>query len=137
MKTKTAVLCLSFLAVAWVLCYVFPVFGQEAGADTTQIQSWLSNPWILYGFMILGSAISMLKQFSTAVMEGSTVTVGNYLSHIQEILITLGTNTIAFFALADGGSLNFLSAVSIGYALNSLADLNPAGSRSTALMAKE
>jgi len=41
-----------------------------------------------------------------------------------------------FFLLIDTGTLNFMSAVTIGYAINSLADLNPVGTRSTVLAGK-
>lgn len=120
--------------LASILLVAFIVTTLQAFAqDTTHLQDMLKNPWILFGFMIFGSVISMAKQWGQAKMDGSAVTVATYLSHVQEILTTLGTNTLAFFLLVDSGNLNYVSAVSIGYALNSISDLNPLGGRSTTL----
>jgi len=104
-----------------------------AQADPVSAE-FLKNPWVLYGLMIAGSVVSLLKQWGAAAMDGSKATFGGLLVHWQETLTTLFGNTIAFFMLVDSGNLNFISAISIGYAINSLADLNPAGSRSTALL---
>lgn len=122
---------MTFLIVLTLLVVIAPAFAQDA--NTAQLQQWLMNPWVLFGLMIFGTVLSMLKQWKQAQMDGSTATLGTYLSHIQELLIAIGGNAIAFFLLVDGGNLNFISAVSIGYVLNSVADLNPAGTRSTAM----
>lgn len=114
----------SVLVISMIL---LPVFGQDATAD---IKEQLMNPWVLFGLMIFGSILSAVKQWGVAKMDGAAVTMGGYLAHLQELFITLGGNTIAFFALVDSGNLNFLSAISIGYVINSAADLNPLGSRS-------
>jgi hypothetical protein len=108
-------------------------FAAFAQADPVSAE-FLKNPWVLYGLMIAGSLVSLLKQWGAAAMDGSTATLGGLLAHWQETLTTLFGNTIAFFMLIDSGNLNFVSAISIGYAINSLADLNPVGSRSTALL---
>ena len=93
------------------------------------------NPYMLdsNGKLQNINSLTALKQWTAARMDGGTATVGAYLGHLQELFITLGGNTIAFFALVDSGNLNFLSAISIGYVMNSVADLNPAGGRSTTL----
>lgn len=117
-------------AVMLSVLAILPIFGQDQTAD---IQTALMNPWVLFGLMLFGSILSMVKQWSQAKMDGSSVTVGTYLSHAMEVFTTLGANALAFFLLVDSGNLNFVSAVSIGYALNSLSDLNPAGGRSTSL----
>lgn len=101
------------------------------------LQLMLMNPWVLFGFMIFGSILSMVKQWGQAKMDGSVVTVSTYVSHLQELFTTLGGNAIAFFLLVDSGNLNYVSAVSIGYVLNSAADLNPLGGRSTTLAGKK
>jgi hypothetical protein len=100
---------------------------------TESLQQLLMNPWVLFVLMIFGTVLSMLKQWKQAQMDGSTATLGTYLSHIQELLIAIGGNIIVFFLLVDSSNLNFVSALSIGYVLNSVADLNPAGTRSTTL----
>lgn len=117
---------LIFIAmVVWTL--------QAFAQDETQMQDWLKNPWVLFGFMIFGTILSMVKQWKQAQMDGSSATLGTYLSHLQELFIAIGGNILAFFLLVDSGNLNFVSAVSIGYVLNSVADLNPLGGRSTSL----
>jgi hypothetical protein len=129
---------LSALLVALILVSVaFPSLAQVPGT-TEELQTWLTNPWVLFGLMIFGSVISAVKQWSVAKMDGTAVGVGlgAYLSHLQELFITLGGNAIAFFALVDSGNLNFVAAVSIGYVINSAADLSPLGQRSSSLTQK-
>lgn len=126
---------LVLLVTAWFLM-TWPVHAQGLPNTTAGIQVLLMNPWVLFGLMIFGTVLSMLKQWKQAQMDGSSVALGTYLSHVQELLIAIGGNVIAFFLLVDSGNLNFVSAVSIGYVLNSVADLNPAGTRSTALTIK-
>lgn len=123
------------LVVAWFLLQAWPVHAQGMPTTTEGIQAMLMNPWVLFGLMIFGTILSMLKQWKQAQMDGSTTTLATYLAHVQELLIAIGGNAIAFFLLVDSGNLNFVSAISIGYVLNSVADLNPAGSRSTSLTA--
>jgi len=121
------------LVATWFLFQAWPAAAQSLPSTTEGIQQLLMNPWVLFVLMIFGTILSMLKQWKQAQMDGSTATLGTYLSHIQELLIAVGGNMIAFFLLVDSGNLNFVSAVSIGYVLNSVADLNPAGTRSTIL----
>ncbi len=126
-------LILTVLIASWFVVQTWPAYAQSVPTTAEEMKTLLANPWVLFGFMIFGTILSMLKQWKQANMDGSTVTMGTYLSHVQELLIAVGGNVIAFFLLVDSGNLNFVSAVSIGYVLNSVADLNPAGTRSTAL----
>jgi len=114
----------------YMLVLAIPVMAQPTDE---QMKVWLDNPIVLYVFMVLGSIVSGLKQWGVAKMEGSQTTIATYLSHIQEIVTTLFMNTIAFFSLVNSGTLNFVSATLIGFAANSLSDLNPMGARSTTL----
>lgn len=121
--------------------YVGMIFGQEAdslpGPSTTDIKAWLANPLVLYVLMLIGSFISMVKQWSVAKMDGGTTTFGNYATHWQEIITTFFGNTVAFAALILSDNLSFVSALSIGYVISSASDLLPSGSRSTSLTNKE
>lgn len=119
---------------ALVIMVAAPAFAQ--GPTTEQINSWLMSPTVLYVLMILGSLVSMLKQWKVSQMDGGTATFGSLFTHLQELLTTLFGNTILFAGLIQTDTLNFVSAVTIGYAVSSLSDLNPAGSRSTALLKK-
>lgn len=134
-KISVAIILLA-LVVAWLMFQAWPAHAQGMPTTTEGIKQLLTNPWVLFVFMIFGTILSMLKQWKQGQMDGSTTTLATYLSHIQELVIAIGGNGIAFFLLIDSGNLNFVSAVSIGYVLNSVADLNPAGSRSTSLTLK-
>lgn len=132
-RSFQAHLALSLLLVTMIVVTLLQATAQAQPQTTEDIQTMLTNPWVLFGLMIFGSVLSAVKQWGVAKMDGTTTTLGTYLGHLQELFITLGGNTIAFFALVDSGNLNFLSAVSIGYVINSAADLNPLGARSTSL----
>jgi len=123
----------AFVLLAWVALAVVPLFAWAQGPTEGQIKAWLESPIVLYFLMLAGSAISMIRQWGTAQMDGSNVTFWTYAKHLPELLTTFFTNTIAFALLIENDSLNFIAAVSIGYALNDLADLNPQGSRSSSL----
>jgi hypothetical protein len=131
---RLKILGIVFLAIIVASIFVAPIFAQQVPQTTEEIQTWLTNPWVLFGLMIFGSILSATKQLSVAKMEGSAATIGAYLGHFQELFIMLGGNTIAFFMLVDGGNLNFVSAVSIGYAINSVADMNPFSDRSSTII---
>jgi hypothetical protein len=124
------------IGVMFFLAMVLLAGGVLAQDQTGEIKSALANPYVLYALMIAGSVVSLIKQWGAAKMDGATATIGGLLGHWQETLTTLFGNSIAFFLLIDTGTLNFISAVSIGYAINSLADLNPVGTRSTVLAGK-
>jgi hypothetical protein len=114
---------------------VVSAFAQSLSNPTQEeMITWLSNPWVLYGLMILGSVISGLKQVKLAQMEGSGITVKSHFARLADFFVVWGTNTLSFIALIYSGQLNFVSAVTVGFALNELIDLNPASSRSNALM---
>lgn len=115
------------------------VFAQGVANPTpAEMTAWLGNLWVLYGLMVLGSVISGLKQVKLAQMDGNVATNSAYFtSHWMDVIIVLGSNTLAFVALIYGGQLNFVSAVSVGFALNELVDLNPASNRSASLVKKE
>jgi hypothetical protein len=115
------------VATLLVVSVMFPSLAQVP-QTTEELQGMLTNPWVLFGLMVFGSVISAMKQWGVAKMDGAAVGVGlgAYLAHAQELFITLG----------DSGNLNFISAVSIGYVINSVADLNPLSTRSTSLTQK-
>ena len=125
----------SYVKSLFVLVLITVGFQALAQSDPTgDIKTALTNPWVLYGLMLVGSLVSMLKQWGVSKMdEGPSPGIGAYLMHWQETVTTLFGNTVAFLLLIDSGNLNFVSAISIGYAINSLSDVNPMGSRSTSL----
>jgi hypothetical protein len=123
------------LLITMVTLIVLPVYAQ--GPTTEQIQAWLMRPAVLYVLMLLGSIVSMVKQWGVSKMSGGSTTIAQYASHGQELITTLFGNSVAFAGLIMTDSLNFVSALSIGYVISSLSDLNPAGSRSTALESKK
>lgn len=118
---------LIILTIGWM---VLPAMAQEVVDPSSGMRQALKNPWVLFGLMIFGSILSGLKQLGVSKMEGTPMTVGKYLSYAQELFTTIGGNALAFFFLVDSGQLNFVSAVSIGYVLNSASDLLPTGKRS-------
>jgi hypothetical protein len=122
----------SVLFVCLVL-YALAIAVPAVAQTNEQMKGWLDNPIVLFVLMLLGSIISGLKQWGVAKMEGSETTIKTYLSHGQEILTTLAINSYAFLSLVHSGTLNFMSATLIGFAANSVSDLNPFGARSTTL----
>lgn len=96
------------------------------------LKDLLSNQIFLFALMLFGTLLSMAKQYVDGRMNAATIDFGAYLLRI-ETLIAVGANVIAFLGLIDSGQLNFLSAVGVGYALNSLTDLKPGG-RSAAIV---
>jgi hypothetical protein len=90
------------------------------------LKAFLSTPAALFALMLFGSVLSMFKQVRDAHVNGSTVGTAQYLLSIETI-ITLGGNILAFVALIMTDTLNFMGALGIGYAINSLADLKPGG----------
>ncbi len=98
------------------------------------LKAFLATPAALFILMIIGSMISMFKQYQDAVKNGSTITLKDYLLKV-ETLIMLLTNVVAFGGLIMTDTLNWTGALGIGYAANSLADLSPGG-RSAAIIDK-
>ena len=87
-----------------------------------QLTDLLSNPLVLFLVMIAASLGSGFKQvYEAKRAAGVEMTMGDYLTHWPETLITLGGNIGLFFTLAATGQLNLASALGLGYAANSLA----------------
>lgn len=120
------------LTVCMAVLLIAPlVFAQ--GPSQEELRGWLDSPVVLYVLMLLGSLASALKQWSVARMSGSKLSIGNYLSYLQEGVTTIIVNTLSFAALIYADQLNFVSAIGIGYMTNSLSDLLPTGTRSDAV----
>jgi hypothetical protein len=92
----------------------------------------LNYPGILYVLMVLGSLLSMGMQLRDARKNGATIPIAEYFLRLETVL-AIGANTIAFLALIVTDSLNFVGAISIGYALNNLAD-SKSGGRTAAIV---
>lgn len=105
----------------------------EMGPSVETIKMWINSPVILFLLMLVGSTISMVRQWGTGQMDGSSVTFWSYTKHLPELVTTFFSNTIAFALLIQNDALNFIAAVSIGYVLNDLSDLNPKGTRSSSM----
>lgn len=100
-----------------------------------ELKALLSTPAALFLVMLLGSLASMLKQVSDAKKNGATTTsLSSYLAHWPETLGTVITNALGFLTLVVTDQLNFASALGIGYAANSAADLLRSGGRSASLV---
>lgn len=98
-------------------------------------QDFLANPLVLLAAMYAAMASSMLKQIVAARRDGLKVPgVTDYLvTYWPETAFAIFGNAIAFATLVETGTLNLASAVGIGYATNSVADLIRAGGRSSAI----
>jgi hypothetical protein len=107
---------------------------QEMPMTAEELKLLLSTPAALFLVMLLGSLASMLKQISDAKKNGSTASLGSYLAHWPETLGTIITNALGFLTLVVTDQLNFASALGIGYAANSAADLLRSGGRSASLV---
>ena len=92
---------------------------------TEEIKAMLETPVALFVLMLIASLLSAYKQKS-----GTGVGIGTYFAHIPETIAMLVTNTIGFTVLIFTDQLNFASALGLGYASNSLADLIRSGGRS-------
>jgi hypothetical protein len=99
-----------------------------------ELKALLSTPGALFLVMLLGSLASMLKQVSDAKKNGSVASLGSYLAHWPETVGTITTNVLGFLTLVVTDQLNFASALGIGYAANSAADLLRSGGRSASLV---
>ncbi len=95
-----------------------------------ELKSLLSTPLALFVVMLLGSLASVLKQIADAKKNGSEVTIGSYLSHLHETVSALILNVLGFLTLVVTDQLNFASALGVGFASNSAADLIRTGGRS-------
>ena len=97
------------------------------------IKAYLSSPLALFAMMLLASFANGVKQLSVIKQTGQPMTCLMYWSHVPETVATLISNAMAFALLIMTDQLNFASALSVGYGLNSLADLLTKGGRSYAL----
>lgn len=100
------------------------------------LKAILSTPLALAVLMLLGTFISMLKQYVDGKSNGSAITLGQYLFKVETV-ITLGLNAFAFVTLIMTDSLDFTNATAIGFAANSLSDMfMPGKGRSMAIVDK-
>lgn len=95
-----------------------------------ELKTLLSTPVALFVVMLLGSLASVLKQIGDAKKNGSEVTIGSYLAHLPETASALILNVLGFLTLVVTDQLNFASALGVGFASNSAADLIRTGGRS-------
>lgn len=102
-----------------------------------ELKMLLSTPAALFFVMLFGSLASMLKQISDAKKNGTDASLGSYLAHWPETAGTIITNALGFLTLVVTDQLNFASALGIGYAANSAADLLRSGGRSASLSGKQ
>lgn len=102
-----------------------------------ELKTLLATPAALFFVMLLGSLASMLKQISDARKNGASTSLGSYLAHWPETVGTVITNVLGYLTLVVTDQLNFASALGIGYAANSAADLLRSGGRSAALAGKQ
>lgn len=102
-----------------------------------ELKALLETPVVLAIIMLIGSAVNGLTQLAKARQNGTAVSIGSYLAHWPELLATLGGNVLAFLTLIATDSLNYASALGIGFMANSVSDLMRAGGRSGALGGKQ
>ena len=97
-------------------------------ADT--LKAILSSPLALFLLMCLASIGNGVKQLAVIKQTGRPMTCLEYWAHWPETLGTVISNALAFGLLLMTDQLNFASALSVGYGLNSLSDLIVRGGRS-------
>lgn len=102
---------------------------------TEHIQELLRNPLVLLAAMYGATLVSMLKQIVAARRDGLKVPgPKEYIfTYWPETMFSIFGNAIAFATLIETNTLNLASAVGIGYATNSVADLLRHGGRSAAV----
>lgn len=122
--------------IAMFLLFVPALALAQTLANPTQAEmmSVLGNVWVLYALMMLGTLASQLKQANVARQSGSDVSNMDHVMRLREWVVLFITNSLSFAALIHMGQLSFVSAVSVGFVLNELTDLDPTSSRSNALM---
>ncbi len=100
------------------------------------LKELLHNPLVLLAAMYLATIVSALKQISSARMDGirPPTCVQYFVKYWYETLAVLLGNLLSFAVLVETDTLNFASAIGIGYAVNSMADmLRRGGGRSAAI----
>lgn len=102
---------------------------------TEEMKLILENPWVLLGAMYLATALSAVKQIVAARRDGIAVPscVDYFGRYWPETLVAVLGNGLAFATLIATDTLNLASALGIGYATNSLADLLRSGGRSATM----
>lgn len=95
---------------------------------TDQIKAILETPIALFVLMLIASLLSAYKQ-----KAGTGMGIGEYLAYVPETIVMVVTNIIGFTGLIMTDSLNYASALGLGYASNSLADLVRSGGRSASI----
>lgn len=118
------------------LLFLVPLFAfaqksQYINPTQEDLLTLLSNVWVLYALMLLGTLASQMKQVNVAQQSGSAVTYMGHMFRLREWIVLFITNTLSFAALIYSDQLNFASAVAVGFALNELVDLDPTSSRSS------
>ncbi len=96
------------------------------------LKTILSSPFALLLLMLLGSAANGLKQLGVVKQTGTPMTLVKYLSYWPDTLGVLIGNLLAFAILIVMNQLNIVTALSVGYGVNSVVDLLP-GKRSLEL----
>lgn len=97
------------------------------------LKAILASPLALFVLMCLASIGNGVKQLAVIKQTGKPMTCVEYWTHWPETLGTIISNVLAFGLLLTTDQLNFASALSVGYGLNSLSDLIVRGGRSYAL----
>lgn len=105
---------------------------------TDDLKHILENPLVLLAAMYIATALSAVKQIVAARRDGIEVpTCVQYFSkYWPETLTAVLGNALAFATLIATDTLNLASALGIGYATNSLADLLRSGGRSATMAGK-
>lgn len=127
-----AMLCLPLLAAEGVDGVESLVKPQSGTWSRDGLKAALDTPLILFGVMLVASAINGLKQMRTARQAGGGMSFVEYWSHLPDTMATLLGNVLAFGGLILFDQLNFAAALGIGYGVNSITDMLP-GARSVAL----
>lgn len=99
-----------------------------------EIKGVLSGPLALFALMIIASLGNGVKQLFVVKQTGTPPKFSEYLAHWPETIGMLFGNTLAFVGLIMMDQLNYVSAISVGYGINSLMDMLP-GKRSLSLKA--
>lgn len=99
-----------------------------------ELKILLGTPLALFLIMLFASIGSALKQLVVAKREKPELTlVGYFTKNLPETLIMLGHNVFAFGSLVMTDSLNWASAIGIGYMANDAADVWTKQGRSMAI----
>jgi hypothetical protein len=102
---------------------------------TEELKALLGSPLVLLAAMYIATALSAVKQIVSARRDGIAVPtcVEYFGTYWPETLTAVLGNGLAFATLIATDTLNLASALGIGYATNSLADLLRSGGRSATI----